>query len=129
MDSLGVGNKQESKLMINPDCACGEVQKDTTTEHKVLTSPGYPKPYCNDLTCDWVLEAQNGARVVVTVTELQTESGDRLEILDGAAHTDGISSDNALGMYEISFWNCPKYYPNEPYYTEIFSGFYYRRIW
>lgn len=53
----------------------------------VLTSPGFPNGYANNLMCVWTLTTELHNRVTLTFNTINMEAGfcqfDRVEILDG----------------------------------------------
>ena len=57
--------------MLSGDCS---EMIDVTAAGGVLTSPNYPDVYGNVLDCQWILQAEEGYRVSLTVTDFQVET-------------------------------------------------------
>lgn len=85
----GPSTKKEAMVHVeytfNVLCAC-PTSKLIATEGvwETLTSPDYPRHYCNDIQCRHLIEAPLGYRVIVNVTDVSTEMNhDKLVLFDG----------------------------------------------
>ena len=57
-------------------------------ENGIIESPGYPKPYSNNLSCSWKIIVPLGRQIVLTVKKFEIErsyncQSDALYIYDG----------------------------------------------
>lgn len=84
------------------ECNCSiQTQLQATVQEQVLTSPGYPIPYCNRLRCKWQLNAPEGYVVALKIKDFETDSSnDALAIYDGAT-TDGTALIELYSWFQI----------------------------
>ena len=69
------------------DCGGGFI----TDTRGQLSSPNYPGNYPESAACDWFITGSNGTRIVILISDIDTEAG-----YDGIIIRDGFSGSDAM---------------------------------
>ncbi|KAK4871991.1 hypothetical protein RN001_016115 [Aquatica leii] len=94
---------------------CGASVRNVTNQTNVLTSPGYPNSYPNNVKCKWILQTNSVTdKINIRFTEFDlVESStdfhegicntDKVQIMDKQGHTSPVGVHDYCGKHALSF--------------------------